>query len=414
MMKNKIPPITPATTLKNAQQWLNIIRYGESGTVIQLQDDCEYRMREILDNPSLLKTVLGPYYKKYLLYYIPAGTVDVHQSIHAALLSLAVKKRLGTKGTLEELSNEELLKEIGQRGYDVGIFLSHITSLLSGKSWESFAKLESLIRMSKNLSVIVFTERDITQHSYTGLADKCSFLFDHVITYPLYSEADTRQFILHYATQWKFKIPEKITSEIVRLGGGYLWIVHQLMRHLRDNPGDTLTQASGTRVLMTKLVSIWEKLTLREQEILRRLTFGTLTDRDLLSHEFRYLTVIRLVLQGKNGLQLGFPLLATVIENELLLSKWRVENDVISIGEKDVSRLFTKKEKIVLARLIDAKHAIVPRDVIAQLLWPADTEGEYSDWALDRLVYRIRKKLAKISPQKELVRTIKKKGFTFG
>jgi len=69
--QTKQPPITPETTLENARKWLNIVRYGESGSVIQLQDDCEYRLSEILENPKILKKYLGPYYRKYLLIHLP-------------------------------------------------------------------------------------------------------------------------------------------------------------------------------------------------------------------------------------------------------------------------------------------------------------------------------------------------------
>ena len=58
--KKQITPVTAETTLENARKWLNIIRYGESGTVIQLQDDCEFRILEIINNPKILKHILGP------------------------------------------------------------------------------------------------------------------------------------------------------------------------------------------------------------------------------------------------------------------------------------------------------------------------------------------------------------------
>src|SRR3972149_11989183 len=92
----KIPVITPETTLENAHRWLNIIRFGESGTVIQPQDDCEYRVLEIINNRKLLKTMLGPYYKKYLLRYLPIDQKDLQKSIHEALVELCREKNIGS------------------------------------------------------------------------------------------------------------------------------------------------------------------------------------------------------------------------------------------------------------------------------------------------------------------------------
>ena len=85
------PPITPETTARNAKKWLNIVRYGESGTVIQLQDDCEYRVLEILNDKKILIDILGPYYRKYLLGYIQLDTKDLLSTIHEALIDLCLE-----------------------------------------------------------------------------------------------------------------------------------------------------------------------------------------------------------------------------------------------------------------------------------------------------------------------------------
>ena len=160
------------------------------------------------------------------------------------LLSISVSnKKLGTRGILSGLSNAELLNEIGQKGYDVGLFISHVATLLTPATMQPLIELESLIRRAKNFSVIVFSEIDITHPSFSSLADKCSFLFDHIIKYSLYERDDCRQFLFHYGTQWNFSIPEKITQDIIRLSGGYLWITHQIFRYLRDNPTESIDSA---------------------------------------------------------------------------------------------------------------------------------------------------------------------------
>lgn len=415
-MKRKVipPAITRETTEGNARKWLNIARYQESGTVIQLQDDCEYRVDDILSNPALLKSVLGPYYKKYLLAYVPVDQNPLSETIHEALLSLAVGKRLGTRGTLGDLTNTELVSEIARRGYDIGLFISHVSPLLTVKTMQPLIELESLIRMSKNLSVIVFAETDITHPKFAKLADKCSFLYDHIILYPLYSAEDTRQFLAHYATQWEFRVPEKAIDEIVRMSGGHLWIAHQLLRHLRDNPKDTVEDACHTDALMTKLTAIWDKLDRAQKELLKRIAFGTATQEDVLSAEFKSLSHMRFIIREKTTWHLGIPLISHVIENELTLSKWQTKNDRIYIGDKDLTSRFTKKEKLALSILIQSKQTLVTREILAKVIWGDAYEERYSDWAIDRLMYRLRSKLKTLSPNRELIKTAKRKGFFFG
>jgi DNA-binding winged helix-turn-helix (wHTH) protein len=408
------PPITPETTSRNAKKWLNIVRYGESGTVIQLQDDCEYRVLEIISDHKMLIQVLGPYYRKYLLGYIQLDSKDLHSSIHETLIKLCLEKKLGTRGILSGLSNAELLNEIGQKGYDVGLFISHVTSLLTPETMQPLIELESLVRRAKNFSVIVFSELDITHPSFSALADKCSFLFDHIIKYPLYEKADSKQFLLHYGTQWNFSIPEKITQEIIRLSGGYLWIAHQIFRYLRDNPAESIDSACRDEALVTKLTTIWDKLNGKQKELLRRVHFGTLTETDKASHEYGYLLTIKFIEPTNDSLQLGIPLFSQIIENELKLSKWHIKDGKILIGGKDLTELFTKKEKAILSLLINSKKTLVSRDAIAKTLWGETPEDTYSDWAIDRLVFRLRTKLKKTDAKNELIKTVKKKGFIFG
>jgi hypothetical protein len=139
--------------------------------VIQLQDDCEYRIPEVIENRQLLKTHLGPYYKKYLLAYLPIDDKNLHEAIRQTLLSMCEDKKIGSKGILFDLTTQELIGEMSLRGYEIGLFISHITHLLSKERRQELVDLELMVRTSKNLSVIVFSERDITHPDYTQLAD---------------------------------------------------------------------------------------------------------------------------------------------------------------------------------------------------------------------------------------------------
>ena len=78
-----VTDITPETIEENARKWLNIVKFNESGTVIQLQDDCEYSVTEVINNKNLLKKYLGPYFRKYLFKYLPIDQKDLLAKIAA-------------------------------------------------------------------------------------------------------------------------------------------------------------------------------------------------------------------------------------------------------------------------------------------------------------------------------------------
>jgi len=416
MKKNKYesPPITQETTWNNAKKWLSIVRFRESGTVIQLQDDCEYRVLEVIHNKEILRAHLGPYFKKYLLAYIPLDEQDLGKTIRKTFFELCLTKRIGTKGTLSDLTTQELVDELARQGYDIGLFVSHVASLLTETNLQPLIDLELLVRTSKNLSVIMFSERDITHPAFNKLGDKCSFLFDHIIYYPLYSETDSRQFLAHYANQWDFSLPEKSVAELIDACGGYLWLLHQAERTLRDNPTMHLSDAFSDTVLLRKLEIIWSKFSPLEQKIIRNVHLGTITEKETLSHEFEYLIKIRAIVKKDNSFILGIPLLSKVLERESRLETVKSVRDHILIGKKDITAMFSRQEKQFLLVLLASKKKILTRDTMATAIWGASWEEKYSDWAIDKLAHRVRAKLLRAGAPRDLFKTIKRKGFMFG
>lgn len=410
MVRSKIviPPVTLETTLTNARRWLNIIRFGESGTVIQLQDDCEYRVLEIINNQTILKNFLGLYYKKYILRYLPIDQKDIQKAIKDTLTEIATEIKIGTKGILSEWKSDEILNEIAKKGYEVGLFISHVSLLLKNHYFQPFFDLELLIRTSKNLSVVIFSEIDITHEKYSLLVDKASFLYDNITKYPLYGNSDSKQFISHYNYQWKFSLPDRTINEIIEACGGYLWLIHQVHRSLRDNTNMTVSEALKDEVLIRKLEVIWKKFTEEEQSIIQKTYNDRLQKTDILSHEYNYLKSIRVIKQIKGKSVLGIPLLSQVIEK---LNQFHVREDSILIGEKDITLSLSNKERALMLLLLAAKKKIVSRDTVAQTIWGASWEEKYSDWALDRLVYRLRIKLNNLGIDPKRIKTLKKKGF---
>ncbi len=406
-------PITTQTTLENAKKWLNIIRYGESGTVIQLQDDCEYRVLEIIHNPTILKSFLGPYYKKYILAYLPVDQKDLMQTIRETLIEEAAIRKVDSLHKLFRMKTSDIISNITKKGYEVGFFISHITPFLK-KDFQPLVDLELLIRTSKNFSVLIFSEYDITNEKYSFLLDKCSFLYDHLIKYPMYNDKDARQFISHYSQSWNFSLPETIIKEIIGSCGGYLWLLHQAHRNLRDNPELTVKEALINEQMRLKLDSVWIKFTEAEKEIIRKVYFENIQENDTLTHEYDYLRSIKVIKEEKGLATLGIPLLSQVIEKEMRLNKFQLRDERIFIGEKEITRLLTPKERNFMNLMLSSKKKIVARDLVAQAIWGKNWEEKYSDWAIDRLAHRIRKKIKTMGIADKLLKTVKKKGFIFG
>ncbi|KKS47691.1 MAG: hypothetical protein UV09_C0003G0036 [Candidatus Gottesmanbacteria bacterium GW2011_GWA2_42_18] len=365
--------LTVKTIEANAKKWLNIIRYTESGTIIQLQDDCEYSVTEVINNKHLLRKYFGPYYRKYLLKYIPIDQKDLLKTINESLVELYLSRKIGHKKSLNSLSNIELLNLIAGSGYEVGF-----------------------------------------DDKYKVLADKCSFLFDHIIKYPLYDEPDVLQFINFYCDLWNVTLPEKTAKEIYRICGGYHWLVHQAIRNLRDDFQLSVYEACTDILLLNKLEVIWGKFTAEEKNIIRKIYLGNIEQTDSLTHEYEYLKSIRVIIEKSDRIELGLPLLSKIIEKEMKLDIIHVKHDQIMLGKNNLTNTLTNKEKLLMLLLLNSKKKIISREVIAQTIWGDCWEEKYSDWAIDVLAHRVRKKLNAVGIDENLLKTVKKKGFVFG
>jgi len=165
-------------------------------------------------------------------------------------------------------------------------------------------------------------------------------------------------------------------------------------------------------LLISKLETIWNKATSGEKHILKKVVLGSIDSDDRLTHEYTYLYKIGFIFEENHTIHLKIPLLTKVIDRENQLSQIRLFNQKIYINNKDLTDQFTRLEKILLISLLSQKQ-LVKRETIATSLW-GDNPDKYSDWAIDRLVYRIRKKLISLGVDGRILKTVKKKGLIFG
>jgi sulfur carrier protein ThiS len=122
--------------------------------------------------------------------------------------------------------------------------------------------------------------------------------------------------------------------------------------------------------------------------------------------------LVKGVSEGKHSLINDF-LQAFVKRNEVLISSLKVvsaaattERDAVS----SLSELLTGQELLAWSVLVQSNGSIVSREALAQAAWGKDWESSYTDWALDQLILRLRKKVSKIYKGKN-IKTIRNKGF---
>ncbi|KKT72707.1 MAG: hypothetical protein UW69_C0083G0004 [Microgenomates group bacterium GW2011_GWA2_44_7] len=80
---------------------------------------------------------------------------------------------------------------------------------------------------------------------------------------------------------------------------------------------------------------------------------------------------------------------------------------------KDIqqSRFLSPSEKRVLELFIKNQHSLCSRDMIAEAIWGNEALGKFSNWAIDRVVSRLRSKLPLVGLPEKTIETLRGKGY---
>lgn len=198
------------------------------------------------------------------------------------------------------------------------------------------------------------------------------------------------------------KINFKTKDKILELGGG-----HNMLTRLI---GISFSESSRTCLSINNLLSderivlaleeIWENLTSAEQNFLTRLVREEKIEE---TAKIDYLLKAGFLKDGNGQFLLFSPLFKGYILKKLQIPK------------EEPQKEFTKKENLLLSFLLKNKEKICGRDEIINAIWPeykVSDDLAVSDWAIDRLVWRLRGKIKTRGENYKII-TIRGRGYKF-
>jgi hypothetical protein len=164
----------------------------------------------------------------------------------------------------------------------------------------------------------------------------------------------------------------------------------------------------------TQAKSFLLSLNNNQNRILRLLVRGA-EDKDMpnsLRPDVEYLENLNIIRRKRNKRRLFSPLLesAALEITQGLKEPLKLKGDKIFIAKQDISGQFSPSQRKVLRFLLENKAKTVSRDKIASLLWGKDYLERYSDWAIDQIIYKLRKKLVRLWISPNIIVSKKKKG----
>ncbi len=324
--------------------------------------------------------------------------MEGQESFHLDLEVWDVLKVKELDKTIREMIKNKLSKTIvgffgGERLFDEGKF--------------NLVKWIKEITKEEDWNFVIFVEANLLNNEGMKVLSKVPGLLAKVIAMPvLDKEAISRELDdLNLSEPIKPRIKERIGE----LGGGIRTLVRALGEMIGN--GEVINWHNPLEDVGLRLVvgSVWLDFTDKEREVLRNIVLKPekVSKRYYFS-ELDYLESMGIIERREDG---SWQLKVDLLKDYIWRTEWgRQELSIIGgriyFNEKEVNDLFSKKERQVINQLIENK-GIVSREQLGEILWE---DGDYTDWALDALVARLRKKLRKLNLEKRL-ETVRGKGW---
>lgn len=294
------------------------------------------------------------------------------------------------------------LIEISNSGYIPTLFLIRFDRLKNTINSEFFHNLSSIISSTGNNLSFVFTSyRDLNSISEENIELNKNAAFTHQIFIKPAEYKDLEIIFNTLQEQYNLQLSEKIKKEMINNAGGHVQYLHLSFIITNDLDMNNMTPAK-----YRKIISSDERITLQSEELYDHLTNA---EQDVLMK----------VVDGKK-----------ISKKEQSSSKYLWDSGILNKANKIFSLYFeeylnkviakhkknsssnelTKKEHLLFTLLENNLSEICERDKIVGVVWPECKLYGVSDWSIDRLVSRLRKKLALRNSPYE-IETIRTRGF---
>lgn len=310
-----------------------------------------------------------------------------------------------SKDTFLTIENiKKSLAKITQEKFLPTIFFIRFDRLKDVVTSDLFHNFQGL-RDSANQKVsYVFTSfrslPDLAPHIFT----KSSFsLFAHNMYVKPVEEKDTKIIFGTYKTRYKLSLSTSLENSLFDVVDGYvqylqlaLISLHEAKKGLK-NKEEIFDFLSKDERIMLQSEELWESLQNTEQSVLLKIEEGqkvTEEERKTAS----YLWDSGFILETKNRNEVFSPLFSHYLKQR-------------QVGKTNGSNVeLSKKENLLFIFLKSKIEAVCEREEIIQAVWSEVEEFGVSDWAIDRLVARLRVKLKAQKASFE-IQTVKTRGY---
>lgn len=383
---NSLPePITRKTFKSIVLQWIDVIKKNESESVLNLTNrEQPWRINQLLQDEDLLKQISLQ-----------------HQLLIINMASLSIEEGEEFDRYLSKLRDDRKDKIV--------LFILQADKLLTEKR-PLLSYLNSLPQRNPAYSILFFFQKNIFLSHYLKQLSSFSTLYQNILIYPYYGEKDRIQFISYLQKKFSVDIPKKVQNQIIDQCGGYLWLIKEAVRYFVKTHN---TLALFTHEEMTlRLKIIFEEMDEVEKTALEKLVKKDYSFTQSEKQVVEHLSKIELISYTANTYAFTIPLFETYIREHIGKKTQIYLNELqqITVNSVQVETIFSLRERRLLKYLISNPNVIIPRNKAASPIW---NQTDYTDWALDQFIRRLRNKLLKLGLSRYLITTKKNRGFIF-
>ncbi len=259
-----------------------------------------------------------------------------------------------------------------------------------------------LLTHSGSIVTLIAFETDVRQ-----LFDnhhELNLLFQNILYYPLYPNDDIALFLNYLCRKWALKMPAPTRRSIASASGGSFWLAKEAARVYRENQ----TWDQSAESFQYRLSMLAKSFTDDEVVIMTAVPFISAFETTL---PYRYLKQSGFITETN---QLRIPALLPHIQR-LTHSQELLQINHSDVEYKGVSltHLLSPTEYSLLKLFISRPNTPIDRDTIAQIIWPTKTEDNFSQWAIDQAVKRLRDRLISLRLPPTTISSVRGVGYEY-
>jgi DNA-binding winged helix-turn-helix (wHTH) protein len=371
------------------QEWHNVSKFRESGSIYVYHKGILLRRHQALSiRPDLIK------------------------SIFQGRLPIVIDLELSPYEDNESLEIEFQKHEIDDKNQTY--WICGIDQFLLGKSDSLFHFLRKRQAANPAISYVLFFTIDFLHPTVNRILTYTSTFLQNTYITQLY-DADTGTYFFNRLSQnWKFEVSDKLKNDIAHQTARHFSLIKQAARFIRDTKSVKFNEILNHEMMKIKLKSIYENFLPSEKSTLIKIVSGANDFNPDEMASINFLKKTEWLESCDHKLRITIPLLQNYIQTDYFPQK-KLEfiDSRIILGGVPVNSAFSSQEQQIL-RLFTAKsNQIISREEIAESIWGINWSEKYSDWAIDQIISRLRKKCTSLDLPKTFIRTVKGKGFRY-